>query len=285
MRHVLITGTSTGIGYHLTEALLEKGFVVWAGLRSPQAMNPLKEKYPQKLNVLQLDVTSKQQIEQAFRRISGDPSIEEFSLINNAGVAIGGPLEALSITEWHKLFDVNVFGLIEVTQTFLPLVRKTRGCVINMGSISGRVAAPFLGPYCASKFAVRAITDSLRREMMALGVRVVLIEPGPIDTPIWDKSVQKSQQVGEALSPELREVYGESLSALAAGVEATAATAVPVSHVTKNVLNALNSKNPKPYYLVGKSIRLTALMVKYLPTGFLDRLIVKGFRGQSNHSK
>lgn len=283
MRHVLITGTSTGIGYHLTETLLEKGFTVWAGLRSPQAMNPLKEKYPQKLHVLQLDVTSNQDIDQAFRKISSDPSIEEFSLINNAGVAIGGPIEALSMNEWHKLFNVNVFGLIEMTQKFLPLLRKTRGCVVNIGSISGRVAAPFLGPYCASKFAVRAVTDSLRREMMTLGVRVALIEPGPIDTPIWDKSVQKSQQVSQTLSPEMRQVYGESLQALEAGVEATAATAVPVSHVAKNVLKALNSKHPKAYYLVGKSIRLTAFMVKYLPTGLLDRLIVKGFRGQSNN--
>jgi hypothetical protein len=95
--------------------------------------------------------------------------------------------------------------------------------------------------------------------------------------------VQKSQQVGKALAPEMREVYSESLQAMEAGVEATAATAVPASHVAANVLKALNSKNPKPYYLVGKSIRLTAFMVKYLPTGLLDRLIVKGFRGQSSN--
>jgi NAD(P)-dependent dehydrogenase (short-subunit alcohol dehydrogenase family) len=282
MRHVLITGTSTGIGYHLTETLLKEGFVVWAGLRSPQAMNPLVEKYPKKLHVLQLDVTSTHEIEQAFRRISSDPSVEEFSLINNAGVAIGGPIEALTMQEWHKLFNVNVFGLIEVTQKFLPLLRRTRGCVINIGSISGRVAAPFLSPYCASKFAVRAFTDSLRREMIVHNVRVVLIEPGPIDTPIWDKSIQKSHQAEQELSAEMRLIYGESLQALEAGVEATAANAVPPSHVARNVLKALNGKSPKPYYLVGKSIRLTAFMVKYLPTGLLDRLIVKGFRGQSS---
>lgn len=281
MRHVLITGTSSGIGYHLTEALLQAGFTVWAGLRSPQGLNPLKEKYNQNLHVLQLDVTSTTDIEQACRRISADPSVSEFFLINNAGVAIGNPIESLPMEEWRRLFDVNVFGLIEVTRKFLPLLRRTHGRVINIGSISGRVAAPFLGPYCASKFAVRAFTDSLRREMMGHGVHVSLIEPGPIDTPIWDKSVSKAQQLSDHLSSEMKEVYGESLKAMAAGIEATSANAVPASHVSDAVLKALNSAKPKAYYLVGKDIRMTAFLVKYLPVGLLDRIIVKGFRGSN----
>lgn len=281
MRHVLITGTSSGIGYHLTEALLKAGFTVWAGLRSPQGLNPLKEKYNQNLHVLQLDVTSTTDIEQVCRRISVDPSVSEFFLINNAGVAIGNPIESLPMEEWRRLFDVNVFGLIEVTRKFLPLLRRTHGRVINIGSISGRVAAPFLGPYCASKFAVRAFTDSLRREMMGQGVHVSLIEPGPIDTPIWDKSVSKAQQLSTNLSGEMKEVYGESLTAMAAGIEATSANAVPASHVSDAVLKALNSAKPKAYYLVGKDIRMTAFLVKYLPVGLLDRIIVKGFRGSN----
>lgn len=281
MRHVLITGTSSGIGYHLTETLLEKGFTVWAGLRSPHVLQMLQEKYPKQLHLLQMDVTVTADIESAWRKISSHPSVEEFSLINNAGIAVGNPIEALPMEEWHKIFNVNVFGLIQVTQKFLPLLRDTHGCVVNIGSISGRVAAPFLGPYCASKFAVRAITDSLRREMLTLGVRVALIEPGPVDTPIWDKSVEKSYQLEKNLTPEMRKVYGASLLALHAGVEASSSNAVAPSDVAKCVLHALNSRNPKPYYLVGKSIRQTAFMVKYLPTRLLDRIIVKGFRGQN----
>jgi len=279
MQHVLITGTSSGIGYHLTEALLKAGYVVWAGLRSPQALATLHEKYPQKLHVLKLDVTSSSDIEDAWHRISSDPSVESFALINNAGVALGNPIESVPMREWRKLYDVNVFGLIETTQKFLPLLRKTCGHVINIGSISGRVAAPFLAPYCSSKFAVRAISDSLRREMMEHGVRVVLIEPGPIATPIWDKSVSKSQQMSEELNPEMKIIYGESLKALKAGVEATSSNAVPPSHVSEKVIEALRAKNPKPYYLVGKGICFTAFLVKYMPTRLLDRFIVRGFRG------
>lgn len=282
MRHVLITGTSSGIGYHLAETLLNQGYVVWAGLRSPQILTNLQEKFPSKLHVLKLDVTLSSDIDQAWRRISTDPSIEEFSLINNAGIAVGNPFESLPVEEWRRLFDVNVFGLIEITKKFLPLLRRTKGRVINMGSISGRVAAPFLGPYCASKFAVRAITDTLRREMLSLGVHVCLIEPGPVDTPIWDKSVNKSQELSKGLSEDMKEVYGESLNALRTGVEAASASAVPVKRVSEKVLHALTSRQPKAYYLVGKDIRMTAFLVKYLPVSLLDRIIVKGFRFQKS---
>ncbi|WP_413290252.1 SDR family oxidoreductase [Bdellovibrio sp. HCB337] len=280
MRHVLITGTSTGIGYKLTEDLLKEDFVVWAGLRSPQALESLAQKYPQKLHVLKLDVTSSQDIAEAYSKISVDPTLKEFYLVNNAGIAIGGPIEALPISEWKKLFDTNVFGLIEMTKTFLPLLRRTQGRVVNIGSISGRVAPSFVAPYSASKFAVRAFSDSLRREMIDQGVKVILIEPGPIKTPIWDKSISRSQQLEKELTPEMKQVYGKTLIGMQASVEMTAASAVPVDHVTRKILKALNSPNPCAYYLIGKGIRLTAFFVKHLPTKTLDRLISRGFRFQ-----
>lgn len=285
MRHVLITGTSTGIGYKLTETLLQEGFVVWAGLRSPQVLESLAKKHPQKLRVLKLDVTSSQDIAEAYSKISVDPELSAFYLINNAGVALGGPIEALSISEWRKVFDVNVFGLIEVTQTFLPLLRRTCGRVVNIGSISGRIGAPFIAPYSASKFSVRSFSDSLRREMRDLGVKVVLIEPGPIQTPIWDKSIAKSQEVNKVLSEDLKKVYGEKMDKVLASVEASAKKAVPVEKVTHKVLKALNSPSPSAYYLVGRRIYLTAFLAKFLPTELVDRMISRGFRFQKAPSK
>lgn len=278
MRHVLISGTSSGIGQNLTEALVKEGFVVWAGLRSPPLLSGHLEKYPQKLHVLKLDVTSSEDIAQAYEKISSDPSVKELILINNAGIGVGNPIECLPLEEWRKVFDVNVFGLVEVTQKFLPLLRRTQGRVINIGSISGRVASPFLAPYAASKFAVRAFTDSLRREISRFGVKVILVEPGPIKTAIWEKSLAKSHDLEQRLSPEMRKVYGPVLKALAAGVEKTAASAVAPEKVTRVVLHAIHSEKPHPYYLVGKSIRFTAFLVKYLPTGPLDRIISQGFR-------
>jgi len=283
MRHVLITGTSSGIGYHLTETFLNAGFIVWSGARMPQALQPLLEKFPHSLHVLQLDVTSKKDIDHAWRRISTDASVEKFFLINNAGIVTGGPIEALPMEDCRHLFDVNVFGLIEITQRFLPLLRRTRGRIVNMGSLSGRVAAPFLGPYCASKFAVRAVSDSLRREVSDLGVHVALIEAGPIDTPIWEKAITKASEMKNNLSPEMNLIYGDSMKALAAGLEVSSMTAFPMDYVGEAAFKALTARKPKAYYYIGKNIRRSEILVKYLPVRLLDRIIVKGFHFRKSH--
>jgi len=277
MRNIVITGASTGIGYALVESFLAEGDRVWAGVRKIESLQPLQSRYSN-LNILILDVTKSSDIEDSLKKMSNLAENEDFVLINNAGIAVGGPLEALPMTEWRGLFDINVFGLVEMTQKFLPLLRKHKGLVVNMGSLSGRLATPFLSPYTASKFAVRAISDALRRELRSYGVRVVLIEPGPIKTKIWGKALDKSGQLKKYLTPALSKVYGDVLDQLEYEVEQTALDAVPVDRVVEKVLAAVKSEKPCPYYPVGKNIGLILFLAQYFPTRILDRLLSRGFR-------
>ncbi|QDK39062.1 SDR family oxidoreductase [Bdellovibrio sp. NC01] len=278
MKHVLITGASTGIGFALTKSCLEQGYTVWACVRKLEALKDLKDKYPT-LHVIRMDVTSNEEVVAAANIIS-QQSVKDFVLINNAGIALGGPIEAMNLKEWRNLFEVNVFGLLQVTQAFLPLLRKTKGRVINIGSISGRMSSPFLAPYTSSKHAVRAISDSLRRELRSLGVKVILIEPGPIKTDIWDKSIAQSEKLEAQLTPELQEVYGDAINSLKSAVTDVAKNAVPVSYVTNKVLQAITLPNPYPYYLIGKNIHFQAWLMKLLPVRVVDAIFARGFRFQ-----
>ncbi|WP_374076722.1 SDR family oxidoreductase [Bdellovibrio bacteriovorus] len=285
MKEVFITGASSGIGHALTESFLKRGDFVWAGVRKPEVMKDLQEKYPRLLRVLKLDVTSASDIESAWKMVSENKTSDQFVLINNAGIAVGGPIESLPSVEWKNLFDVNVLGLVAMTQKFLPRLRDTKGCIVNVGSISGRIATPYLAPYCSSKFAVRAISDSLRREMRPLGVKVVLIEPGPIKTAIWEKSIEHSQDLRKHISSEQMKIYGPAIEALNSAVTDVAKSAVPVSWVTDKVLQAVDSSNPKAYYLIGKGIHFQAFLAKHLPVKWLDALLALGFRFKRGSKK
>ncbi|WP_413294059.1 SDR family oxidoreductase [Bdellovibrio sp. HCB185ZH] len=283
MKQVLITGASTGIGFDLTRTLCEKGYKVWAGVRKPESLDRLIQDFSEKLTVLKLDVTNSQDIEQAYKTVLAEMNPrQELILVNNAGIAYGGPIEGLPLEEWRKVFDVNLFGMVEMTRTFLPLIRQTKGRVINMGSISGRVAAPFLGPYTTSKFAVRAFTDSLRRETSSFGVHVSLIEAGPIRTEIWSKSIDASDEIAKKLSPEIRETYGPMLAALREGVLATSKDAVPAQNVTMAILHAIQSRLPRVNYMVGKNIKLQAGLMRFMSTRMMDRVIRKSLRFQKS---
>ncbi|WP_413561448.1 SDR family oxidoreductase [Bdellovibrio sp. HCB209] len=279
MKQVIITGASTGIGFDLTRTLCEKGFRVWACVRKPESIERLAKDYSENLRVLKMDVTNSHDIKHAFKSVQTELNPDtELILVNNAGIASGGPIEGIDLDEWRRVFDVNVFGMVEMTKAFLPLIRSTKGRIINIGSISGRVAAPFLGPYTASKFAVKAFTDSLRREVANFGVRVSLIEAGPIRTEIWSKSIDVSDQVLNKCSTEVRTAYGPMMSSMRESVVATAKDAVPVQVATDAILHAIQSHLPRVNYLIGKNIKLQANLMKFMSTKMVDRLIKKSLR-------
>jgi NAD(P)-dependent dehydrogenase (short-subunit alcohol dehydrogenase family) len=277
-KHILITGTSTGIGYNATEALCNRGHHVWAALRKPEIMHRLVESFPNNLHILKMDVTSAADINAAFEQISASVGDAELILINNAGIAVGGPIEALPVEEWRRIFEVNFFAVVNITRIFLPLIRKSHGRVINISSISGHIAAPFLGPYCTSKFAIRAFTDALRREVSRFGVKVIAIEPGPIRTEIWGKSLRVSEAQEKKLSPDLAQTYGPALKTIRGSVQRAEQDAVPVEDVTAKIILAVEARHPKVAYLVGRAIHLQALLGKHLPTSLLDKVISIGLR-------
>jgi NAD(P)-dependent dehydrogenase (short-subunit alcohol dehydrogenase family) len=273
-RAVVITGASTGIGAACALRLDRLGFLVFAGVRSAPDGTALRAHSSGRLIPLLLDVTEQGSIQKA--QVIVAERVKEaglYGLINNAGIAVVGPLEAVSISELRRQLEVNLIGQVAVTQAFLPLIRQAHGRIVNMGSIAGRAATPLMGPYAASKFALEAITDALRLEVQQWGIQVVIVEPGAIATPIWEKSGKEAINLEAAMTAELRTLYGAVIAAVRKVVETAAKRAIPAQVVAGVVEEALTASRPKTRYLVGTDAKIRALMVKLLPDRISDRLL------------
>jgi short-subunit dehydrogenase len=190
---IVITGTSTGIGKACALYLDELGYKVYAGVRKQADGDNLKKEASERLTPLILDVTDENSINMAARIIEKETGGNLYGLINNAGVSLNGPLELLPMSDIQKLMDVNVTGLLAVTKAFLPIIRKTRGKIINISSGHGLLAIPDKSVYAASKFAVQAITDSLRVELRPFGVSVSTIVVGKVNTEVLNKILADRQ--------------------------------------------------------------------------------------------
>ncbi len=274
--HVVITGASTGIGAACAVRLAGRGMRVFAGVRKPEDGSAVATHDPERIRPVRLDVTREDSIQQAFEQIAKETGEAGLAgLVNNAGIAVGSPLEFVPMERLRQQFEVNVFGLVRVTQVFLPLLRRGRGRVVNMGSISGRAATPLLGAYAASKHAVEALTDSLRVELTPWDIEVSVIEPGAVATPIWDKGRKAAESMDRFLDPRAKELYGPGLKAIRRAVEDAVRRAVPPQEVARRVEHALTSPRPKTRYLVGKDARLQALLVRWLPDRWRDRLVLR----------
>ncbi len=271
---VVITGASTGIGAACAIHLDRLGFRVFAGVRKPEDGLALQKNSSDRLVPIALDVTDASTIHKAHLLVSELTRKDGlYGLINNAGIAVVGPLEAVPIADLRRQLDVNVIGQVAVTQIFLPLVRQARGRIINMGSIAGLSTMPLMGPYSASKFALEAITDALRLEVQQWGIHVSIIEPGAIATPIWNKSALEATQREATIGDHLRSLYEPMIAAVRKIVEEASKRAVSSDTVAKVVEAALTEPTPKTRYLVGRDAKLRALMAKLLPDRASDRLL------------
>jgi NAD(P)-dependent dehydrogenase (short-subunit alcohol dehydrogenase family) len=273
---VLITGASTGIGEATALKLDEAGFRVFAGVRKPEDGEQLKAKASDRLSVVQpLDVTDTDSIASALAQVESELGGEPLrGIVNNAGIGSGGPLEAIDLDEFRKSLEVNTVGALAVTQVFLPLLRSSRGRIVNMSSIGGRLAQPFAGPYIASKFALEGVNDVLRRELIPWGIDVIAIEPGTIATPIWEKSSGKAEELLAGMTPEQRELYGKRAEKMAKVLARQTKRGAPPSKVADAVQHALTAKRPRTRYLIGDAHMLIALKW-LLPTRLLDRLLYR----------
>ena len=270
---VLLTGATSGIGKHTASLLVKNNFHVFATARKAADLASLE-----KLGAspLLLDLTDPKTIPGALAKIPWS----EFSaihLINNAGVAVAGPVELVEPGEWQEQFAVNFFGLICLVQAMLPHMRNAKGKIINISSISGLVAAPYLGPYAASKFALEAVSDSLRREIRQFGIPVVLVEPGPVQTPIWDKGLRSGKP--KTWPRDLVKLYVNELEGFERSVEKSAASAVSVALVSEKILAILRSPHPRHRYVIGTlATKIQAAILPLLPSRFVDWLIAKSLK-------
>ncbi len=282
-RDVVVTGASTGIGRAIALALDASGFRLFAGVRNEADGEKLRREAGPGLTPVLLDVTDESSIARAVETVAELSNGRLYGLVNNAGVGLGGPLELVPMAKTRALFEVNVIGLLAVTKAFLPLLRTALGRVVNIGSLAGILAMPGASSYAASKFAVQAITDSLRVELEPFGVQVTIVDPGAIESALWDKGRAQKQEILEAAPQKLMELYapliemGKRLGDHPRGI-------LPASRVADDVVHALTSKKPKVRYLVGpgpkKASRLARMPVR-LRDALVRRFMSSGVAGQA----
>jgi NAD(P)-dependent dehydrogenase (short-subunit alcohol dehydrogenase family) len=277
---VVLTGVSSGIGRACALDLDRRGFRVFGGVRREEDAESLRGEASERFTPLLLDVTDAGAIARARDTVERDLGGEPLAgVVNNAGVGIGGPLETLDIDDLRRQFEINTFAPIAVTQAFVPRLRASRGRVVNMSSIGGRVAQPFLGPYSASKFALESLSDVLRRELLPWGIHVAIVEPGSVKTPIWDKAASQVDTLRANASEEELRLYGKSMDRMGKIVDMTARNAVAPEKVARAVAHALTSNRPRTRYMVGADARVQLFVEKALPTRLVDRLMARLVRG------
>lgn len=271
MKNVLMTGCSTGLGRAAALMLAERGWRVFAGVRKSADARALSKDATGELVPLVLDVASLESIEAAVASLEEATGGQLHALVNNAGVYLGGPLELMRPAEIEQTFAVNVVGLLQLTRACLPMLRAARGRVVNISSISGRVALPGVSVYAGSKHAVEAITDSLRVELQPFGIKVVAVEPGGIKTPIWSKGAARDAKTREdEQRSRVRELYAPLVKMLEQ--LNTKPVGLPPEAVAKVVVDALETAKPKSRYLVGSDAKALSLL-DWLPEGLRDRTI------------
>lgn len=266
---VLVTGASSGIGKAATRLLHHKGFTVFAGVRQEKDAAALKDQSKGRIIPVILDVTLGETISRAVNQIeahTGGAGLH--GLVNNAGVPFGGPSEYLDLDQVRQVLEVNLIGAMAVTQGVLPLLRQARGRVVNISSISGRIALPFVSPYAASKFGLEAFSDALRVELKPWKIPVSVIEPGDIETPIWEKTVNTISKAIEALPQSAHDMYGPVFEK----IDATTIHGISPYHVAEKIFHALSAKRPRPRYVVGIDAKIM-VMIARLPTPIRDWII------------
>jgi NAD(P)-dependent dehydrogenase (short-subunit alcohol dehydrogenase family) len=272
MKHVVITGVSTGIGFATAAELLRRGYHVFGTVRKAADAERLQMQFGEMFTPLLFDVTDGPAIGTAVEEVQdalGEGGL--YALINNAGIVIPGPLQLTPLEDFRAQFEVNLFGLLDVTQQFLPLLGARKhaphppGRVINISSVSGKIAYPFMGAYAATKHALEALSDSLRRELMLYDVDVIVIEPGTTRTPIEDKYKEQIQYYAQS-------DYGSLFAGLEKQLAEREQSGLPVEKVVDAICKALESEHPKSRYAVPRKRLTSWLIPRWLPDRWLDRL-------------
>jgi NAD(P)-dependent dehydrogenase (short-subunit alcohol dehydrogenase family) len=270
----LVTGASTGIGRATALWLDSRGWRVYAGIRREEDAASLREAGSDRLQPLMLDVTSAEQIDAAARRIAEETAGDGLDgLVNNAGIAVPGPLETLPIDEFRRQIEVSLTAHVAVTQAMLPSIRATRGRIVFITSTGGLMAIKMFGAYHAAKFGLEAVGDVFRQELAPWGIHVSIVEPGPIATPIWDRGTNEARALIERASEEERALYPRYIARYRNVAKAVAARGIPPERVAATIEKALTADRPRTRYLVGLDARGQALLARLLPDRVLDRLI------------
>ena len=271
---VLLTGAGSGIGRATALRLDRAGWKVFAGVRREEDAGSLRAEGSERLTPLMLDVTDSEQIAAAAARIETEARGRLDGLVNNAGAAFPSPLETMPIDDFRRQVEVNLTAHVAVTQALLPQIRAARGRIVFISSIGGRIAFPMTGAYHAAKFGVEAVGDIFRQELRPWGISVSIVEPGSIDTRIWDRGERTAEEIGSR-SPRREELYGRAVERYREVVRQTAERGISPEKVAKAIEHALSAARPRPRYLVGLDAKLQARLKLVIPTRIFDRIVAR----------
>ncbi|MDD3237852.1 MAG: SDR family oxidoreductase [Candidatus Gastranaerophilales bacterium] len=275
---VLITGASSGIGKEIASKLAQEGYQVFAGIRKKSDKFKL-EKISKNITGVYLDVTNQAGIDKAFWYVLKKTD-SLYALINNAGIAVGGPMEFLPVKKIKEQFDINVFGAVAVAQKFLPILNDGR--IINMSSMASTGIFPFTAPYCASKRALDILFNSLQIELNQSNIKVISIKPGVIKTPIWDKSIRSAQLVLKDLPEGCSEKYKRELNAMERSAFSANDKGIEPMAVANTISKALKAKNPKLSYSVGIDA-FWVLQFAKLPQNIINFFVQKCLKARAHN--
>jgi NAD(P)-dependent dehydrogenase (short-subunit alcohol dehydrogenase family) len=272
----VVTGASSGIGQATAATLAARGFHVLAGVRGDADADRLAG---ERIEPVKLDITDPDQVAAIAERVATDGRRMPLgALVNNAGIAVNAPVEVIPMREWRHQFDVNFFGHVAVTQALLPALLDAGGRIVNVSSIGGRVVGPTFGAYAASKFAIEAMSDALRREVGRLGVRVIVVEPGTIATAIWGKGIAKAESLVGAMSTDQQARYRDLIVAVRDQAQTLERNGLDPAVAARVIADAIEAPKPRARYLIGRDAKVMARAARLLPDRVVDRIIAKGLR-------
>jgi NAD(P)-dependent dehydrogenase (short-subunit alcohol dehydrogenase family) len=275
---VVVTGTSSGIGAATARELARRGFHVLAGVRREADADAIRSA---NVEPIRLDITDQAAITSLVRRIADDPGHRPLrALVNNAGIQVNAPVEALPLSEWRHLFDVNLFGHVAMTQALLPELIESRGTLVNVSSVGGKVAMAGYGAYAASKFALEAVSDALRREAAALGVKVVVIEPGAVTTGMTGRLAIASERIISGMTAQQRGRYDALMHAVIAQAQRFTheGEGLPAEEAGRVIADAITSERPRTRYTVGRDAAIIVRLARWIPDRMLDSLLVRALK-------
>jgi NAD(P)-dependent dehydrogenase (short-subunit alcohol dehydrogenase family) len=271
MPSVLVTGAGRGIGKAIVAHLASRDWNVIAGVRNERDAAAVTTLNPQQISSVIVDVTSSHDI------AALDESLPDRldAIVNNAGVVVSGPMETVTTAEWRKQLEVNVIGQLAVTRAVLPRLRASRGRVVFISSVNGRLSMPLIGAYCASKFALEAAADAMRMELRPWHIGVVIVEPAQTDTDMWATADDMVEQAEAALTPEQRDLYTRHIAGMKKMIPVSQKMAVPAEKVSTVVEEALTARKPRARYVVGPGPKLQVALMTSLPVRVRDRVLRK----------
>ncbi|WP_428341745.1 SDR family NAD(P)-dependent oxidoreductase [Mycobacterium sp.] len=271
---IVVTGASTGIGAATVKELAHRGFHVLAGVRREADADAMRGLGIPSTEPCILDITVESDISAIADRVARDPQRRPLrALVNNAGIAINAPVETLPMAHWRRQFEVNLFGQIAMTQALLPALLSSSGTVVNVSSVGGKVALPTYGAYAGSKFALEAVSDALRREVSAAGIKVVVIEPGAVKTEIAERGITTSEGLKADMTVAELTRYTEIMDSVMAQARSFNETGVSAEVAAAVIAKAVTATRPRTRYTVGRDAAILLRISRFLTDRTLDRIV------------